>query len=83
MNAFEYLATCRELAQLRSQDGFIDNDTLRIEIQEDASQAVTAWVEFEEVLVEAAGCVADRVTCAGRVRLAKDARGEIVGMEIV
>lgn len=83
MNAFEYLATCRELAQLRSQDGFIDNDTLRVEIQEETPQAVVAWVEFEEVLVEAAGCVADRVSCAGRVRLTKDTQGDIVGMEIV
>jgi uncharacterized protein (DUF924 family) len=83
MNAYEYLASCRELAQLRTQDGFIDNDTLRVEIQEDSPQAITAWVEFEEVLVEAAGCVADRVICAGRVRLAKDPNGNIVGMEIV
>jgi hypothetical protein len=83
VTAHEYLANCRELRALCSQDGFIDNDTLSVEIQAETPETVTAWVEFDEVLVEGAGCVADRVSCAGWVRLIKDTTGQIATMELI
>lgn len=82
MNVQEYLRSCRELSRLCSQNGWIDNDTLAVEIIDARPHQVTAAVQFEEVIMEGAGCVAGRVPCFGQVRMHLDNRGHVVGMEI-
>jgi len=72
-----WLRSAPELARLCSQNGWIDNDTLRAEVVERRPDGTLVLaVTFEEVVVEAAGCVGTRVPCYGRVlaRLAPDGR---------
>ena len=71
-----YLRSCRELALLCTQNGWIDNDTLAFEVIEQQGNAVIAAVTFEEVVMKGAGCVGRRIPCYGRVaaRLGTDRR---------
>jgi hypothetical protein len=78
----QYLHQCRELAALCTQNGWIDNDTLHYEILEADAESVLAIVEFEEQLMEGAGCPAGRVSCYGRVRLLLDKEGRVTRAEI-
>lgn len=79
----EYLLRCRELAALCSQNGWIDDDTLSIDILEEDDDGVTCAVTFEEIVMEGSGCVAGRVPCYGRVRLGLDETGEVTGMDVL
>ena len=83
MRIEKYLATCRELTQLCTQNGWIDNDTLRFEVDQQSPAQVTGAVSFEEVVMEGSGCVATRVSCHGRVRLRLDEAGEVKGLELL
>ena len=78
----KYLLTCRELCRFCSQNGWIDNDTLRFEILQQDKHFVLVNVEFEELLMEGAGCLAGRVSCYGQIRLCLDESGRIVRSEI-
>jgi len=82
MNIHDYLRTCRELSALCSQNGWIDNDTLEVQIMDQRPDQVIAAVQFEEVIMEGAGCVAGRVPCFGQVRMRLDGAGNVVGMDI-
>lgn len=75
----EYLERCREIAGFTSQNGWIDNDTLRFELLERGEDEALIYVEFDEVLMEGAGCVAGRVPCYGRLRLRLDRSGRVSG----
>ena len=83
MSIDDYLRSCRELSTLCSQNGWIDNDTLAVEVLEQDDHSVLAAVAFEEILVEGAGCVAGRVPCHGRVRIRLTEGGEAEGIEIL
>lgn len=83
MDIEKYLATCRELTQLCTQNGWIDNDTLRFEVDQREPAQVTGAVSFEEVVMEGSGCVATRVSCHGRVRLRLGRSGEVKGLEFL
>ena len=83
MNIQEYLHTCRELSRFCSQNGWIDNDTLEVEVVEEGPQQVLASVQFEEILMEGAGCVAGRVPCFGQVRMRLDDAGHVVDMSLI
>ncbi len=83
MNVRSYLHQCRELVELCSQNGWIDNDTLHYEILDADAAYITAAVSFEEVVMEGSGCVAARVPCFGRVRLNVDAKGAVRSMELL
>jgi len=72
-----------ELAQLCTQNGWIDNDTLQVDIIERTRTHLLAAVSFEEVVMEGAGCIAKRQPCYGRVRARLDESGEIAGIEVV
>ncbi|MHB8254032.1 MAG: hypothetical protein ACYDEV_10140 [Acidiferrobacter sp.] len=63
------------LALLCSQNGWPDNDSLKVEVLERTSGTALCSVSFEEILVEGAGCVAGRVACWGRFRVEWDAAG--------
>lgn len=83
MHLHEYLLSCRELAQLCTQNGWIDNDTLRYEVVHESPEAMVAEVRFEEVIMEGAGCIADRVACYGKVRARLNERGEVESLNIL
>ncbi|NIR59099.1 MAG: hypothetical protein GWO02_06055 [Gammaproteobacteria bacterium] len=83
MGITEYLRTCRELSELTTQNGWIDNDTLRYEVVTRDERSLTASVHFEEVLMEGSGCPAGRVACWGRVRLDLDRDGGVRRAEIL
>lgn len=83
MKLQEYLTTCRELTRFCTQNGWIDNDTLRVDVLEHDARALVAAVTFEEVVMEGSGCVADRVSCYGRVRVTLDPKGDVQRMELL
>lgn len=79
----DYLKTTPKLAKLCTQNGWIDNDSLRYQIIEQSDGQLVLAVEFEEIIMEGSGCVADRKACYGRVRVVKHGTGEIQSIEIL
>lgn len=84
MNVQEYLRECRELTRLCTQNGWIDNDTLKVEILQAQGRGgeVIAAVQFEEIIMEGAGCIAGRVPCYGQLRMRLDEDGNVIHMAI-
>ena len=78
-----YLHTCRELAGFCSQNGWIDDETLRYQVLGREGNTLIVIVEFEEILMEGAGCVAGRVSCYGRMRLYLDEDGDVERGELL
>lgn len=78
-----YLARCRELNVLTSQNGWIDDDTLRFGVIQCEADSALIFVEFDEILVEGAGCVAGRVPCHGRLRLRLGGDGQVEDAEVL
>ncbi|QKT03084.1 hypothetical protein HUS23_04315 [Ectothiorhodospiraceae bacterium 2226] len=58
------------LAGLTTQNGWVDADTLRFEVLAREGDGALVAVYFDELVMEGAGCLAARVPCYGRVRLA-------------
>lgn len=83
MQLDEHLARCRELNELCSQNGWIDNETLDYEVLERDGADWTLKVTFEEVVMEGSGCVASRVPCYGRVRVRMDDSGDVSELTVV
>lgn len=83
MSIDEYLKSARELAQLCSQNGWIDNETLHYELTEQDPSHAVVNVTFDEVVMEGSGCVADRVSCYGKMRLTLDNHGQVESSEII
>ena len=83
MELEEYLHQCRELNALCTQNGWIDNDTLRVDVLEKNGRSLLAAVTFEEILMEGAGCVAGRVSCYGRVRVSLTEDGQVERLVIL
>lgn len=74
----EFLTTWVGLAGLCSQNGWIDNDSLCFEVIGREKDAYIVSIQFEEIVMEGAGCVADRVSCFGRVGIDVDDVGRII-----
>ena len=83
MTITEYLHSCRKLARFCSQNGWIDNESLHFEIVEQEDRAVITAVEFEEIIMDGAGNIAQRVPCLGWLRLLLDDDGEVQGSELL
>ena len=79
----DYLKTAPELSRLCTQNGWIDNDSLRYDIIEQGDHQLVLAVEFEEIIVEGAGCVADRKSCYGRIRVVKQDNSTFRSIEIL
>lgn len=62
----DFFSSTPRLAELCTQNGWPDNETLRIEVLEQCPGKVLCSVIFEEVIMEGAGCEAGRVPCWGR-----------------
>ena len=73
----QYLENCRELTGFCTQNGWIDNASLRFEIKSQDAGSARISVEFAEVIMEGAGCVAGRVECFGQLRLFFGADGAV------
>lgn len=74
----QYFAETPLLALLCSQNGWPDNDSLKVEVLEEAPASYLCAVSFDEIVVEGAGCVAGRVPCWGRFRVECSAAGQVV-----
>jgi len=72
-----YLLSCRELTAFRSQNGWIDKNSLSYEIIEQNDRHVIAFVQFEEILMGGSGCIAGRIPCQGRLCLTLDRYGRV------
>lgn len=83
MNIDQYLKSSRELTQLCTQNGWIDNETLSYELIEQGHHQAVINVTFDEVLMEGSGCVAGRVPCYGKLRLTLDDNGEVKDSEFI
>ena len=81
MKLRQYLLECRELNAFCTQNGWIDNDTLQVDIVERDGLNVIAAVTFEEILMEGAGCVAGRVPCHGRVHVRLSEEGDVEALD--
>ncbi len=79
----DYLTHCRELNRLCSQNGWIDNDTLQIEIESRDGAGTRVAVHFTEVIMEGGGCVADRRECFGKLIIAFDPDGAVRACTVV
>ncbi|MEN8128824.1 MAG: hypothetical protein ABFS45_01235 [Pseudomonadota bacterium] len=79
----DVLNNAPELARLCTQNGWIDNDTLRYDVIERRHRSVLLAVQFEEIIMEGAGCVADRKPCYGRVRLNLAGDGTYSDIEVI
>lgn len=55
-----------------TQNGWIDDDTLRYEVSRPGDEWTRISVYFTEVVMEGSGCVADRIECFGQVDLRLD-----------
>lgn len=71
----DLLRRAPQLAGLCTQNGWIDNDTLVYEVLEDRPGRLLLAVQLEEIVMEGAGCVADRKPCYGRVEVIVTADG--------
>ena len=78
-----YLAESREIAGLCTQNGWIDDATITLDVIERGEDYLVAAVTFEEIVMEGAGCVAGRVPCYGRVRATLGEDGEVCALELV
>lgn len=83
MNIDEYLKGSRDLAQFCSQNGWIDNDSLRYEVMEQDDNHTVVNVLFDEVVMEGSGCVAARVPCYGKMRLTLGNNGQVENSESI
>jgi hypothetical protein len=79
----DYLARCRELAGLCEQNGWIDNDSLQIQVETSGDTEARVSVHFAEVIMEGAGCVADRRERFGKLVLAFTPDGEVASCRLV
>jgi hypothetical protein len=83
MDLMQYLTVASELSQLCTQNGWIDNDTLHVDILERQPHALLAAVTFEEIVMEGAGCIAARQPCYGCVRAHLNDAGEVTTITVV
>lgn len=72
-----YLSHCRELNRLCTQNGWIDSDSIRWEVVDGDLVGPVIAVQFTEIVMEGAGCVAARVPCYGRMRITLDRDGNV------
>jgi len=82
-NLLQFLKRAPQLATLCSQNGWIDNDTLRFEVLECQDKEILLAVQFDEVVMEGSGCVADRKSCYGRVSVIQNDDSSYQQIEVV
>ncbi len=83
MQIKEFLETCRELTQLTTQNGWIDNDSLKFNIISQNKDSLLVAVNFNEIIMEGSGCVAGKVACYGQVKLLLNKDEQIISIKII
>lgn len=76
-----YLKSCRELVELTQYNGWIDNDTLKVQLVSEEPGRVVAEVQFEEIFISA--CCEERAERWGRVALSLNGEGEVTAMSVL
>jgi hypothetical protein len=77
-----WLKTNTLISRFCSQNGWIDDGTLRYEIRGRDDHRVRVNVYFTEVIMEGSGCVADRVERFGQVDLEVDDQDKVIDAKI-
>ncbi|WP_049753521.1 hypothetical protein ACN2MM_05455 [Alkalilimnicola ehrlichii MLHE-1] len=70
------------LAELCTQGGWIDNDTLAWHVTGQTGHRVRLFVQFEEVLMEGSGCRAGEAQCHGYVVVQLNPSGGVAGARV-
>ena len=78
-----YLKSCRELTCFCSRNGWVDNDSLRYSIIMETSNELVIDIEFEELLMESPGNIANRIRCFGQLHLFLDQLGRVIRAEVL
>ena len=79
----QYLCRSRELTQLCTQNGWIENDSIEYETLAQSGSNITLAVAFDEVIMEGAGCIANRARCYGRMELMLAEDGQVVSGRVL
>lgn len=77
-----FFAATPRLAELCTQNGWPDPDSLKVSVIEDRPGEALCTVSFDEVVMEGSGCEAGRVACWGKIRLRLTPEGHIAAAEI-
>ena len=77
-----WMKTNTLISRFCSQNGWIDNDTLRYEVRGRDDRHLRVNVYFTEIVMEGSGCVADRVERFGQVELEIDDHGKVIDARI-
>jgi len=78
----KYLKSFREIAHLTTENGWVDNATLKFEILEQDEKKALVELNFEEIVMSASGCTINRVECWGKVELQLEGQ-KVVGVTIL
>lgn len=78
----DFFATTPKLAELCSQNGWPDPDSLKVSVIENKPDEALCAVSFDEVVMEGSGCEAGRVGCWGKIRVKLNPQGEPIAAEI-
>ncbi len=79
----QYFSSTPLLAKLCTQNGWMDEDSLRITLLETEHDALIYEVRFEEILKEGSGCECGRIDCWGKVKIKQGADGEVIDAQII
>ena len=78
-----YLKSCCELSRFCSSNGWIENKSLRYAISRENDEQVLVDIAFNELLMEDAGSLTDRIPCSGKMRLYLNRHGRVIRAEIL
>jgi len=78
-----YLKSSCELSRFCSQNGWIDNNSLRYIVIWETVNEVCVDIVFDELLMAGGSSIAEKVSCRGQMRLLLDSRGRIAQAEIL
>ena len=76
-NVVKFLRRSRKLSKFCTQNGWIDDDSIEYDVLSGGPDGSLIGVRFTEIVMEGSGCVADRVSCYGRLRLRFDNKGHV------
>jgi len=79
----EYLSTCREINEFCTQNGWIDGSTITFEVLEQNQNHVVISVTFIEIIMGGAGCVENRVSCFGQLKLLFNEQGQVESSSVI
>lgn len=66
-----------------TQNGWVDGDSVRYEVQERRGGGARINVYFTEIVMEGSGCVAGRIDCFGQLDIEQDAAGRVMSARVV